>query len=64
VEEAREVAAAEGDDLLAELADVQEVYAALLAAYGVDPVAVEACRAQRRAERGGFERRLWLHWVE
>lgn len=61
VEEAREAAAAEGEaELVKELGDVLEVIAALIAAAGLDADEIEAVRARRREERGGFERRLRL----
>jgi hypothetical protein len=37
---------------------------ALMARYEIAPAEVEACRARQRAERGGFDGRLWLHSVE
>jgi predicted house-cleaning noncanonical NTP pyrophosphatase (MazG superfamily) len=65
VEEAMEVAQApERGALIDELADVQEVLAALMAATGVTGAEVAAVQRQRRAERGGFERRLELVWTE
>ena len=61
IEEAREAAAAvDAADLMKELGDVLEVVAALTAAAGLDAEEVEAVRARRREERGGFERRLRL----
>ena len=61
VEEAREVAEAEDEaELVKELGDVLEVVAALTAAAGLDAEEVEAVRARRREERGGFERRIRL----
>jgi predicted house-cleaning noncanonical NTP pyrophosphatase (MazG superfamily) len=65
LEEAMEVAEApERSALIAELADVQEVLAALMVAAGVAPAEVAAAQRERRAERGGFERRLELVWTE
>lgn len=60
VEEAREAAAAEGDDLITELADLREVIDALLATYRLDGDRLIAIQEQRRAERGGFTARLRL----
>ena len=61
VEEAREVAEAEDEaELVKELGDVLEVVAALTAAAGLDAEEIEAVRARRREERGGFERRIRL----
>ncbi|MEO1401246.1 MAG: nucleoside triphosphate pyrophosphohydrolase [Cyanobacteria bacterium J06635_1] len=65
VEEALEVqAAASPEDLVAELADVLEVMAALMDAYGLDAEQVKSAQADKRARRGGFETRIELLWVE
>ncbi|MFC4639164.1 phosphoribosyl-ATP pyrophosphohydrolase [Deinococcus hohokamensis] len=42
-----------------ELADVLEVVYALAAQDGVSPAALEALRAAKARERGGFHARLW-----
>jgi predicted house-cleaning noncanonical NTP pyrophosphatase (MazG superfamily) len=61
VEEAQEAAEAEDEaELVKELGDVLEVVAALTAAAGLDADEIEAVRARRREERGGFERRIRL----
>jgi predicted house-cleaning noncanonical NTP pyrophosphatase (MazG superfamily) len=45
----------------AELADVFEVVLALAATFGVDRDGLEALRASKQAERGGFGQRIvWL----
>ena len=63
--EAREAGAAGGDGaLIAELADLREVLDAVVAAFGLTPAGVAAAQAERRAERGGFTRRLRLLWTE
>ena len=65
VEEAREVVAASTfDDLLTELADLQEVFDTLMRAYAISPEAIRIEQERRRAERGGFERHLRLLWTE
>ena len=64
VEEAREAAGASPKDLVAELADVFEVIDATLEAHAISRSAVLAAQARRRAERGGFTRRLRLMWTE
>jgi predicted house-cleaning noncanonical NTP pyrophosphatase (MazG superfamily) len=64
VEEAQEVAAAGPDDLVEELADVSEVLRALIAAAGLRPEVVEAARLAKRAQRGGFDGRVFNHAVE
>ncbi|WP_018215473.1 nucleoside triphosphate pyrophosphohydrolase [Salinispora vitiensis] len=62
-EEAEEVATAEPDARLGELADVREVLAALTIASGFTELEVEEAAASKRAERGGFTQRLWLDEV-
>jgi predicted house-cleaning noncanonical NTP pyrophosphatase (MazG superfamily) len=64
VEEAQEARQAAPDELITELADLQEVIAALLAAWHISPEKVQQIQDQRRAERGGFEQRLKLLWTE
>jgi len=60
MEEAREAAAAESRaDLVEELADLAEVVMALAAAHGIEPEEIEAKRLAKRAERGGFDGRVW-----
>jgi predicted house-cleaning noncanonical NTP pyrophosphatase (MazG superfamily) len=62
VEEAREAHQAAPGDLVTELADLQEVIAALMAVYGISPEQVSTVQSSRRVERGGFEQRLKLLW--
>lgn len=64
VEEAQEAAAAGADNLVEELADVSEVMVALIAAAGLTPEAVEAARLAKRAQRGGFDERIYNLAVE
>jgi predicted house-cleaning noncanonical NTP pyrophosphatase (MazG superfamily) len=64
VEEAREVAAASEEERAAELADLYEVIDALLAHHGWQEVEIRALQARRRAERGGFSKRLKLVWAD
>ncbi len=64
VEEAQEAAQAKPDKLTTELADLYEVIDAVIAASGIDERTVRQVQAQRRTERGGFEQRLRLLWVE
>ena len=61
VEEARQAAP---NELITELADLQEVIGAVLAAWVISPEIVQQVQAQRHAERGGFEQRLKLLWTE
>jgi len=64
VEEAQEVHQAAPEELVAELADIQEVLSAVLAAWQIAPERVQQVKRQRFAERGSFERRLMLLWTE
>ena len=61
--EVEELRTASVDGRLEEAADVHEVLLALLALSGLtqdDLVAAAAAAAAKRANRGGFERRIWL----
>jgi predicted house-cleaning noncanonical NTP pyrophosphatase (MazG superfamily) len=59
-EEVAEVLAAETQaECVAELADVLEVLHALAAQHGLSPAELEAVRAAKHSERGGFSARLW-----
>ncbi|SDS98927.1 nucleoside triphosphate pyrophosphohydrolase [Actinoplanes derwentensis] len=62
-EEAEEVASAEPGERLGELADIREVVAALTVALGFTEAEVDEAAAAKRAQRGGFTRRLWLDEV-
>ncbi len=64
LEEAREAQAAPDEQLLPELADVLEVLRALAKACGVSWEDVELTAERKRAERGGFDRRLFLEYVD
>lgn len=64
IEEAQEVAAADRDELVKEIADLYEVIDALLIAFDLDREAVLATQQKRRDERGGFEKRVKLLWTE
>lgn len=64
VEEAQEAAHATPDRLVTELADLLEVIDAVIAAHNIDRNTVLKVQKQRRNERGGFEQRLKLLWVE
>ena len=64
VEEAQEVRQAAPGELLAELADIQEVLAALMMAWQITPDQVKQVQRRRRAERGGFDQRVKLLWTE
>lgn len=45
---------------LEELADIWEVVYSLCHAYGTPPATVNAIRAQKKAERGGFNKKILL----
>jgi predicted house-cleaning noncanonical NTP pyrophosphatase (MazG superfamily) len=64
IEEAHEAAIATGNDLIQELADLYEVIDELMAVYHIEREAVVKTQEERRVERGGFNKRLRLLWVE
>jgi predicted house-cleaning noncanonical NTP pyrophosphatase (MazG superfamily) len=64
VEEALEARQASPEELVTELADIQEVLAALMAAWQIAPEQAQQLQRQRHAERGGFDQRLKLLWTE
>ena len=64
VEEAQEAAAAKPDKLKIELADLMEVLQATLEAFEILPEEVQSIQQDRKATRGGFDKRLKLLWVE
>jgi predicted house-cleaning noncanonical NTP pyrophosphatase (MazG superfamily) len=64
VEEASEAATASDEDLVAELADLLEVIDTLVEACGLNQAGMRALQDQRRADRGGFGKRLRLLWTE
>ena len=64
VEEAEEAQKAAPEDLVTELADIQEVIKAMLEALEISAEKVEQVLTQRHVERGGFEKRLKLLWTE
>ena len=49
---------------LEELADILEVIHALAESLGADMTTVEGIRRQKVVERGGFEKRIFLEWVD
>ena len=63
VEEAQEVQAAPPEELLTELADILEVFDAILSSHGLTLAQVQTIQQQRHQTRGGFEIRLQLDWV-
>jgi predicted house-cleaning noncanonical NTP pyrophosphatase (MazG superfamily) len=68
VEESEEAAAVAlaGDraGLIKELADIYEVIDGLMASQAIERAEVLDVQGRRRRERGAFNDRLWLEWVE
>jgi predicted house-cleaning noncanonical NTP pyrophosphatase (MazG superfamily) len=64
VEEAQEAASAKPEDLVKELADLQEVLESLMTACDIDREVVLNEQQDRRSSRGGFTRRLRLLWTD
>ena len=64
VEEAEEARSAPDMQLRSELADVLEVLRALAAAHGMSWEDVVAEAARKRDERGGFDQRIFLEYVD
>jgi predicted house-cleaning noncanonical NTP pyrophosphatase (MazG superfamily) len=60
LEEAQEAAVATPENLVSELADLQEVIDALLTVYGIEREDVLTQQRRKRVERGGFDQRLRL----
>jgi predicted house-cleaning noncanonical NTP pyrophosphatase (MazG superfamily) len=64
LEEAHEAQAAPVGELVSELADVLEVLQALAAAHDVGWEDIVSEASRKRAERGGFDHRIFLEHVE
>ncbi len=65
IEEALEVTAAlNQEDLIRELADLSEVIEAIIKESGISKEVILAEQKKRRNERGGFENRTKLIWVD
>lgn len=64
VEEAQEVATADDDEIIKELADLYEVIDSLISAKGIENTLIRIKQQERRLSRGGFEKRLCLLWTE
>jgi predicted house-cleaning noncanonical NTP pyrophosphatase (MazG superfamily) len=64
IEEAREAASASPADLLGELADILEVTMALTASCGSTWTELLDLAARKRAQRGGFQNRIFLEYVD
>ena len=63
-ETAEAIAAGSREELVGELADVSEVVLALGKIHGIAAAEIEAARLAKRAERGGFDGRVWNAAVE
>jgi predicted house-cleaning noncanonical NTP pyrophosphatase (MazG superfamily) len=64
LEEAREAQEAPDGQLASELADVLEVLRALAAAHDMSWEDVVAEASRKRTERGGFDQRIFLEYVD
>jgi predicted house-cleaning noncanonical NTP pyrophosphatase (MazG superfamily) len=64
VEEAKEAAQANSDNLVEELADIYEVIDAILINSNIDKYLVLAKQEQKRQDKGGFTKKLRLLWTE
>ncbi len=60
IEEATEVAEANENELVTELADLYEVIDALMASYGISGDRILNAQAKRRENRGGFAQKIML----
>ncbi|OGZ43623.1 MAG: hypothetical protein A3C84_00560 [Candidatus Ryanbacteria bacterium RIFCSPHIGHO2_02_FULL_48_12] len=65
-EEAAEVLRTNGDkdELIKELADVLEVLEYIILAHGVRRDDIERVHMERKASRGGFEKKIFLEYTE
>lgn len=55
--------ASDRDELITELADVKEVFLAILTAHNIDGELVERERKKRARERGSFSLKIYLQYV-
>jgi len=62
VEEAEEVGEAQGNELEKELSDVLQVVKSIAELKDIEFSEVEKKQKQRKEERGGFKKRLFLIW--
>lgn len=63
-EEAAEVGCATGDEILKEVADVQELIHALLEALHVSEVELEAIQKKKNEKAGAFNKKQYIEYVE
>lgn len=52
------------EDFQEEIADLLEVFAALVSSWGVEMKTIEKIRLQKREERGGFDKGIFMEFVE
>lgn len=64
IEEAKEVIGVEKDELSKELADVLELIKSIAESENISFDLIEQKQKQRRKERGGFKKRLFLIWSD
>ncbi|OKH36816.1 nucleotide pyrophosphohydrolase [[Phormidium ambiguum] IAM M-71] len=64
VEEAQEIAEADEENLITELADIYEVIHAIIETHGINRELIIQEQIRRRNERGGFQKRIKLLWTE
>jgi|AntAceMinimDraft_17_1070374.scaffolds.fasta_scaffold29867_3 predicted house-cleaning noncanonical NTP pyrophosphatase (MazG superfamily) len=62
IEESQEVVDAEKDGVVKELADVLELVKSIAKNEGIDFKLVEEKQIQKKEERGGFKKKLFLIW--
>lgn len=64
IEEAKEVKEAKKDELVKELADVLELIKSIAENENINFELVEKKQKERRKERGGFKKKLFLIWSD
>lgn len=65
LEEAAEIAEAKNsEELLEEIADLQEVLESFVKCCGIDPVLLEKKRKEKKERMGGFEEGLYIDYIE
>ncbi len=62
-EESLEVVSAQKDELLEELADVQEVLDALLKAHGFTSEQLHQVQLEKREKKGGFDKKIYVNAI-
>ena len=66
VEEAKELKATKGDEeeMVKEIGDIYEVIDSLIELYKLDKKEIKKTKEERKKTRGGFEKRIFLEYVE